>query len=297
VADVAVVAHTRKSLGGGLPELRRILASEGVTDPLWFEVKKSRRAPEFARRAAGKGVDVMFVWGGDGTVQRCIDAVAGTDTAVAILPAGTANLLATNLNVPHDLAEAVQVGLHGDRRRLDTGSVNGERFAVMAGAGFDARMIAGADRGEKDRLGRFAYVATGIRNLGARRVRATIAVDGKRFFKGKVSCVLTANVGKILGGLEAFPQAQPDDGRLELGVVTARNPVQWARTFGSLALGHPGRSPFATVTQGTAFKIRFDRKVRFELDGGARPASKKLRVKVRPSSVTVCVPPGTAGTA
>jgi diacylglycerol kinase family enzyme len=54
----------------------------------------------------------MFVWGGDGTVQRCIDAVADTDTAVAILPAGTANLLAANLNVPHDLAEAVQVGLH-----------------------------------------------------------------------------------------------------------------------------------------------------------------------------------------
>ena len=80
-------------------------------------MKKSRRAPKYARRAAAKGADVMFVWGGDGTVQRCIDAVAGTDTAVAILPAGTANLLAANLNVPHDLAEAVRVGLHGDRRR------------------------------------------------------------------------------------------------------------------------------------------------------------------------------------
>ena len=58
---------------------------------------------------------MVFVWGGDGTVQRCIDAVAGTDTAVAILPAGTANLLAANLGIPHDLAEAVRVGLHGDR--------------------------------------------------------------------------------------------------------------------------------------------------------------------------------------
>ena len=98
----------------------------------------------------------MFVWGGDGTVQRCIDAVADTDTAVAILPVGTANLLAANLSVPHDLTQAVRVGLHGDRRRLDTGSVNGERFAVMAGAGFDARMISDADRGVKDRLGRAA---------------------------------------------------------------------------------------------------------------------------------------------
>jgi YegS/Rv2252/BmrU family lipid kinase len=293
VAEVAVVAHSRKSFGGGLPELRRILALEGVTDPLWYEVKKSRQAPKYARRAAAKGADVMFVWGGDGTVQRCIDAVAHTDAdiAVAILPAGTANLLAANLNVPHDLAEAVRVGLHGDRRRLDTGSVNGEHFTVMAGAGFDARMIAAADRGTKDRLGRAAYVVTGIRNLRARRVRATIEVDGKRFFEGKVSCVLAANVGKILGGIEAFPQARPDDGRLELGVVTARNPVQWARTFGRLALGHPEQSPFAKVTRGKKVKIRFDEKTRFELDGGARPASRKLRIKARPGSIMICVPP------
>jgi diacylglycerol kinase family enzyme len=102
----------------------------------------------------------------------------------------------------------------GDRRKLDTGSVNGERFAVMAGAGFDARMIADADRGIKDRLGRAAYVITGIRNLGARRVRA-----------------------------------------------------------------------------GKKFRIRFNQKVVFELDGGARPATKTLRIRVHPKSVTVCVPP------
>jgi len=144
VADVAVVAHSRKSLGGGLPELRKVLDAEGVTAPMWHEVKKSRRAPEYARRAAARGADVIFVWGGDGTVQRCIDAVAGTGTAVAILPAGTANLLAMNLQIPDDLPEAVRIGLHGDRRRMDTGSVNGEHFTVMAGAGFDARMISEA---------------------------------------------------------------------------------------------------------------------------------------------------------
>jgi len=75
-------------------------------------------------------------------------------------------------------------------------------------------------------------------------------------------------------------------------VVTARNPVQWGRTFGRLALGHPEKSPFAKVTRGKKIRIRFDQKVRFELDGGARPASKKLRIKVRPSSVTICVPAG-----
>ena len=240
----------------------------------------------------------MFVWGGDGTVQRCIDAVAGTGTAVAILPAGTANLLALNLQIPDDLPEAVRIGLHGDRRRMDTGSVNGEHFTVMAGAGFDARMIAEAGRGMKDRLGRAAYLYTGIRNLSARRVKATVEVDGERFFTGRVSCVLAGNVGRVLGGIEAFPQARPDDGLLEFGVVTAKNPAQWARTFSRLALGQAERSPFVEITHGTKLKVRFDRKIPYELDGGDRPARRELRIKARPGSITICVPAeATAGPA
>jgi YegS/Rv2252/BmrU family lipid kinase len=288
--NVAVVAHSRKSFGGGLRELRRLLAAEGVTDPLWHEVKKSRKAPERARQAMQAGADLMFVWGGDGTVQRCIDAVAGTGMVVAILPAGTANLLATNLGIKRDLAAAVRIGLHGERRSLDTGSVNGEHFAVMAGAGFDARMIADADRSMKERLGRVAYLYTAVRNLSARRAKAAVDVDGERFFEGLCSCVLTGNVGKILGGVQAFPRARPDDGLLELGVVTAKNPVEWARTFAKIARGRAEQSPFVKVTRGKKVKIRFDRKLPYELDGGARPAVKDLRIKVHPGSVKVCVP-------
>ena len=91
---IAVVAHAGKAPEGGLRELRRVLAREGVTDPLWYEVAKSRKAPKYARRALAQGAEVLFVWGGDGTVQRCIDAVAGTQAVLAIVPAGKANLLA-----------------------------------------------------------------------------------------------------------------------------------------------------------------------------------------------------------
>ena len=84
---VAVVAHAGKSFGGGLAELREVLAREGFTDPLWYEVAKSRKAPKCARRALTDGAEVIFVWGGDGMVQRCIDAVAGTEAVLAILPA------------------------------------------------------------------------------------------------------------------------------------------------------------------------------------------------------------------
>jgi len=291
MTKIAVVAHARKSFGGGLPELRRVLAHEGVTDPLWYEVPKSRKAPKRARRAVAEGADLILVWGGDGTVQRCIDAVAGTGAVVAILPAGTANLLATNLGVPSDdVGAAVRVGLHGHRRVIDTGSVNGEHFAVMAGAGFDARMIADADRSTKARLGQAAYVYTGARSLFSPPVKAVVKVDGRRFFKGRASCVLAGNVGRVLGGVEVFPDAQPDDGRLQLGVVTAANPADWMRTLGRVAAGSAERSPFVEMTTGTSFRIRFDRKLPYELDGGARPAVKDLRIKVHPRSVTICVP-------
>ena len=168
--------------------------------------------------------------------------------------------------------------------------MNGERFAVMAGAGLDAAMIRQADRGLKDRLGRAAYLYTAARNLSAPRVRATVKVDGKRFFKGKLSCVLVGNVGKILGGVDVFPSAEPDDGALEVGVVTAKHPVQWARTFGRVATGHPADSPFVRLTRGTRVRLKFSEPVRYELDGGARSPVTKLRIKVHPSSVTVCVP-------
>lgn len=290
MTSVAVVAHSGKSFGGGLGELRDVLAREGFPDPLWYEVAKSRQAPKYARRALADGADLVFVWGGDGTVQRCIDAVAGKSATIAILPAGTANLLATNLGVPSDLAEAVRVGLHGHRRPVDTGTVNGEHFAVMAGAGFDALMIKDADRGMKDRIGRAAYLWTGTKNLTAKRAKATIEVDGKRFFKGLVSCVLVGNVGQILGGIKAFKGARPDDGVLELGVVTAQNPIQWTRTLGRMALGNAGKSPFVNTTKGKKFTVEFDRKFPYELDGGARPGKRKLRIRVHPASVLVCVP-------
>jgi diacylglycerol kinase family enzyme len=184
----------------------------------------------------------------------------------------------------------VRVGLKGERHRFDTGSVNGEHFAVMAGAGFDARMIKQAGREMKGRLGRAAYLYTGVRNLSARRVRATIEVDGVHFFQGRISCVLAGNVARVLGGIAAFPGARPDDGFLELGLVTAKNPAEWARALGRVIQGRAGESPFIKVTRGKKFRVRFDRPCPYELDGGARTSVTKLRIKVHPGAITICIP-------
>ena len=154
-------------------------------------------------------------------VQRCVDVLAGSSVS-RDLPAGTAILFAVESRHPADIEKAVAIGLRGDRREIDVGKFNGERFAVMAGAGFDAAMIRDAgDGGLKDRFGRAAYVLTGSENLRMKPFRAKIEVDGAEWFKGKASCILLGNVGKLFGGLEAFEDARVDDGKLEIGVVTA----------------------------------------------------------------------------
>lgn len=287
---VAVVAHSGKSFGGGLAELRSVLERRGVTDLLWREVPKSRKAPKQVRRALDWGADVIFVWGGDGMAQRSVDAAAGSDTPLALLPAGTANLLATNLGIPRDIERAVEIGLAEDRRRLDIGRINGEAFAVMAGAGFDAQMIADADGPLKDRFGRLAYIWTGIKNLRATPFDATVKVDGSRWFKGRANCILVGNVGKLFGGVELFEGSRPDDGLLEVGVLTADGAVQAVRTMARIMVGGADEAPAARTAKGSSVRIKMKQKVPYEVDGGDREKVTSLRVDVEPGAVVVCVP-------
>jgi diacylglycerol kinase (ATP) len=291
MAKIAVIAHAGKTFGGGLLELRRELEQQGVADPLWYEVPKSTLAPDQVERALADGAELIFVWGGDGTVQRCLDVVAGSDVPLAIVPAGTANLFASNLEIPQDIEQAVSIGLRGDRRKLDVGRLNGERFGVMAGAGFDAAMIHRADGGLKDRFGRAAYVWTGSKGLRMKPFRAKIAIDGTSWYDGKASCILVGNVGHLFAGVEVFEQAKPDDGRLEIGVVSADGITDWVRTLARTAVGHPDKSPFVQVTSARKIKVKLNRKVLYELDGGDRVKVKAFKIKVEPGAVTICVPP------
>ena len=291
MTTVAVVAHTRKQLGGGLTELREVLAAYGVDAPLWYEVAKSKQAPKRARAALEAGADVVFVWGGDGMVQRCADVLAGTGATMAVLPAGTANLLATNLAIPKDVEGAVRVGLSGHHRVLDVGRVNGERFLVMAGVGFDALMIRDADRSLKDRFGRAAYIWTGARHIEEKPVGIHIVVDGTTWFRGDATCVLVGNVGTIVGGITAFEAARPDDGRLELGVVTATGMLQWSRVMTRMIIGHPDKSPLVQLTSGRKIDVHLDQQRPYELDGGARPSTRRLKIRIEHAALPVCTPP------
>ena len=292
---VAVIAHRRKTLDGGLPELRSALAAAGITDPAWLEVPKSKKAPKAIRRALRDGAELLLVWGGDGMVQRCIDALVGAKghgagVTVGIIPAGTANLLAKNLGIPHDLGAALEIALEGRNRRLDLGVVNGEHFAVMAGAGFDARMIEDADRDSKAQLGSLAYVRSGAAAMRAETDAVHVLVDGVTFFDGPASCVLVGNVPRATGGLLVFNDARPDDGVLDIGVVTAEGAVQWLRVLSRVALHRGEGSPFVRTVQGRTVDVTFDEAVVYELDGGVRPATDVLHFEVKPAAVAVRVP-------
>jgi YegS/Rv2252/BmrU family lipid kinase len=289
VAEIAVVAHSGKTLGGGLEELREALAARGYRQPIWYEVPKSKKAPAAVRKAVKEGATLVFVWGGDGMVQRCIDVLAGSETAVAILPAGTGNLLATSLGIPRDLAKAVEIGLEGTRRHLDVGVMNGERFAAMAGTGFDA-IIADTKGKAKKRLGSLAYVGSGVKGMFARRLWMRVRLDDAIWFEGKASCLLIGNIGTITGGIPVFTDASPFDGRLDVGVVTARTAFQWLRVFSRVAEGRPERSPLVQIEQAMRIVVEFHHKQAYELDGSTRAPVKSLNVHVEAGAITVCVP-------
>ena len=129
----------------------------------------------------------------------------------------------------------------------------------MAGIGFDALMIRDADRELKDRVGRAAYIWTGAHHIREDPVDMRVVVDGTTWFHGDAACVLVANVGTIIGGITAFESARPDDGRLEVGVVTASGMVQWSRVMARMITGRPDKTPLIQMTSGTKIDVRLAR--------------------------------------
>ena len=109
-------------------------------DPLWYEVPKSRKAPKQVQRALDEGAELVFAWGGDGTVQRCVDVLAGIGHAARDRARRDGEPSRDEPRTyPATSRPRCDVGLNGGRRAIDVGRLNGERFAVMAGAGSTRR--------------------------------------------------------------------------------------------------------------------------------------------------------------
>ncbi|MFI5907102.1 diacylglycerol/lipid kinase family protein [Dactylosporangium sp. NPDC051541] len=291
----AVVINPSKVLD--LDERRRelcgALGAAGWPEPLWLETTPEDPGCGMARAAAEHGAEVVLVCGGDGTVMAVAGELAGTDVAVALIPSGTGNLLATNLGIPRDVAEAVAVAITGERRRIDVGEVEGAGiFTVMAGMGFDAAMVGDTPDSAKAKFGWGAYVATGLRNLTRRRAAVRIRVDGGKWLHRRASTVLVANVGRLQGGLPLLPDAEPDDSYLDVAVLTPRHIGDWLRLAGGVLLRKGSDAHGLETFRARSVEVQATRDEPRELDGDVIAPARRLAARVRPGALTVCVPAG-----
>jgi YegS/Rv2252/BmrU family lipid kinase len=285
-----VAAVVNPQSGGASDEdtLRAGFAASGV-DVEWLPTTADDPGLGQAAGAVRRGIPTVVACGGDGTVRAVLQSVAGTDAVLGIVPLGTGNLLAANLGLPKGV-DAVPVAVSGETTRIDVGTVNGERFAVMAGIGFDAMMIRDANPALKKRLGSVAYVFSAARHLRSKVFTAAVEIDGLSRWQGRTVMVLAGNCGTVSGGLEVFPDAANDDGVLDVAVLTARGARQWAAVVWRLLRGRQQRADRVTRLRGARVVVRTSRAMPYQLDGEVRDPTTQLSLGVERRALSVRIP-------
>jgi diacylglycerol kinase (ATP) len=275
----------------GLDELREeiadALADAGWPEPAWFDTTAEDPGTGQARSAVEGGAEVVFVAGGDGTVRACIEGLAGTGAALAILPGGTGNLLATNLGIPTRSVDGIRIALEGGRRTIDVGEVDGQAFAVMAGMGLDAAMMDDAPTALKARAGSIAYVFSALKHLADDEMHLEVTVDGATR-RRRARTVVVGNVGRLQAGTNLLPDAEPDNGQLEVAIIAPRNVKHWVQLLWGVVRGK-SRVPSREVVRGREISVVSDRPQPRQLDGDVIEPSERLDVSVRPDALVVCV--------
>ncbi|MEV0714238.1 diacylglycerol kinase family protein [Asanoa sp. NPDC050611] len=273
--------------------LGKALAKAGWPAPEWYETTREDPGRGQSRAAVEAGAEVVFACGGDGTIMACASALVGTDAALAVLPSGTGNLLAANLGLTGDLAAGIAVAVEGGRRRLDLGLVKGRDekryFTVMAGMGFDAQMLGSTSETTKARIGWLAYIFGGLKHLRDRPMRISVRIDDRPPMRRRARSVLIANVGRLQGGVRLFKEAEPDDGWLDVAVLTPRTMGHWAVLILAV-LRRRRRVPRMETFRAHRVQVTSNRPQPREMDGDVIPAGRVLRVEVQPRAIWLCVP-------
>ncbi len=249
-----------------------------------------------ARDAAAGGAELVVVCGGDGTVRTVCAELAGTGIPVGVVPAGTGNLLARNLALPLYLNGAVEVALNGQDRAIDLvrvsgdGIAEGEHFLVMAGMGFDAAIMEGANEQIKARVGWLAYVVSGVRNLMFPAVRVEVRVEDGPWTKHRARTVVVGNVGFLQAGLPLLPDAVIDDGRLDAVLVNPRRFRHWVLV--AVRVVRRTRKLDETVNRvtGRVIEVRASVDTPRQVDGDPIGAGRELRCECLPGRLLVRVP-------
>lgn len=254
-------------------------------------------AKSLAEEALDKGVDLLVVAGGDGTVMEVLAAVADRGAAgngtipVAVVPFGTGNLLSVNLGVPPKVPDAIDVALSGKPYTLDLVKTSlGRYFAIMGGMGLDAHMVDDADRGVKDKFGAFAYVWGVLKNLSIQPIRVNVVLDHKTTLRRRVKSVVIANMGKIAGDIEAMPTAQPDDGLLDIGFIKARTLWEWMKLAALAVVGQAHRSRQLEIHRAKHIAVNSQYPELLEMDGESMGRETHWEAEVIPKAVSIMLP-------
>ena len=289
---------------------------EGWAEPLFLETTADDPGVGQAQQALDAGVDIVCPLGGDGTVRAVATSLVGTDTPLGLLPGGTGNLLARNLELPVDKVEnALRIVLTGTDRRIDVGLVRlfpdspspdalkgdaGDRsdprrddeeiFLVMVGIGIDAEVMADTSEKVKGIIGWPAYVFAGVGKLFRKGFRVRVSGGSDRPQVQHARSVLIGNCGKLQGNLEVLPAAELDDGRLDGVIMSPGGPTGWVALAADLASRHRRGHRRLFPLQGTSLTVVTDEKVETQVDGDPKGEQYGLTTRILPGALLVRVP-------
>jgi len=283
-------------------------SGNGATGKRWPELK--RRAEEFglrgdevlsefpghlAQAAAEAQESLLVVVGGDGTVNEVVNAVAGSDTEIAVLPSGTGQDLARSQGIPSDLDEAVRVALEGETRTIDVGRVEladgtSRYFANVGSAGMSGAVARRANAMSKRLGGKATFFYALTREcLAWRNTRVTVELaDGDRR-EGGMHDVIVANGRWHGGGMKLAPDARQDDGLFDVVLIGDVNKLDFLTTAPKLYSGKYLAHPKVELLRSGALAIDAAEPLPLEVDGepiGTTPA----RFEVVPAALRLRVP-------
>ena len=251
-------------------------------------------AGNIAQRAIHGGSELIIAAGGDGTLNEVIQGMARSPVPLGILPAGTANVLATEIGMGRGLERAAELIPKCVTRRIALGRVDGQAgcryFLSMAGVGFDAQIVYDLASGLKERLGKASYWIAGLAQATARFPEFEIEIDGGERASG--SFALASRVRNYGGDFEIASHASLTEERFETVLFRGQHALPYIKyLFGMVAGRLRGMSG---VTFLNARDVRvFDpagRRIHIQVDGeyaGLLPAS----ITLVPDALTLLVPP------
>ena len=283
--------------GARMPDLRRLrqacrlaAASNGWAEPVLLPTSAGDPGCGPAHQALELGAAMVVAVGGDGTVRACAQVLGGTGVPLAIVPAGSANLVAMALGLPRRLNPAVAAAFGGRDRRIDLASADGMTFAAMAGMGLDAAVVGATPAAAKQLAGWPAYAVAAAGLLHRRPAAFTLRLDDRAPVNGPARSVAVGNCGLLPGGFPIMPEAQLDDGMLDVAILAPAGPLGWA-SVGYRVVVRSRRDDSQLVRlRARRIEIRADRRLPRQIDGEVQPAANAMTVTVLPAALVVRVP-------